>query len=301
MSQVEDYPGVVQCCPPAQGGPGSTGGVGGPCQGQGMAAQPAINAFGNDMATLQKDWGTLTPAARTARLQSLVDAQATRNNFPAPRITTPRDLGAGRNGELRFSGWQVAISPGLMNASTLSRQQAEQLGDTLYHETRHAEQWFLMARRDADGGLTADQIQSQLSVPPRVAQAAVANPIPATDARRGCADAMYNSVYGTNAAARNATLGDLGTKSASLALANQALAQATAARNTLAASPGTTAQALANANNLVNSTYATVTGQYNSFQTTYAAYRALPEEADAWNAGTRAAAAVKSAFAPTGP
>lgn len=301
MSPVEDYPGVVQRCPAAQGGPGSTGGPGGPCQGQGMSAQPTINAFGNDMATLQKDWGTLTPAARTARLQSLVDAQARSNNFPAPRITTPSDLGPGRNGELRFSGWQVAINPVLMNASTLSRQQAEQLGDTLYHETRHAEQWFLMARRDADEGLTAPQIQSQLRVPPRVAQAAAVNPIPATDARRGCADAMYNSVYGTNAAARNSTLGDLGAKSAALALTNQALAQATAARNTLAATLGTTAQALASANNLVNTTYATAMAQYNSFETTYAAYRALPEEADAWNAGTRAAAAVKSAFAPKGP
>lgn len=40
---------------------------------------------------------------------------------------------------------------------------------------------------------------------------------------------------------------------------------------------------------------------YDSFQTTYAAYRALPEEADAWDAGTRAAAAVKSAFGPRGP
>ena len=301
MSQVENYPGVVQCCPAAHGGPGSTGGPGGPCKGQGMSAQPAINTFGNNMATLQKDWGTLTPAARTARLQSLVDAQATNNNFPAPRITTPSDLGPGRNGELRFSGWQVAINPGLMNASTLSLQQAEQLGDTPYHETRHAEQWFLMARRDADAGLTAPQIQSQLRVPPRVAQAAAANPIAATDARRGCADAMYNSVYGTNAAARNATLGDLGTESASLASANQALAQATAARNTLAATPGTTVQALASANNLVSSTYATAIAQYNSFQTTYTAYRALPEEADAWDAGTRAAAAVKSAFAPKGP
>ena len=301
MSQVEDYPGVVQRCPPAHGGPGSTAGVGGPCQGQGMSAQPAINAFGNDMATLQKDWGTLTPAARTARLQSLVDAQATGNNFPAPRITTPSDLGAGRNGELRFRRWQVAINPGLMNASTLSRQQAEELGDTIYHETRHAEQWFLMARRDAAAGLTASQIESRLSVPPLVAQAAVADPLAAAGSRRGCADAMYNSVYGTDAAARNATLTDLGTKSASLASANQALAQATAARDTLAATPGTTAQALAGANNLVNSTYATAMAQYHSFQTTYAAYRALPEEADAWNAGTRAAAAVKSAFAPKGP
>lgn len=87
-----------------------------------------------------------------------------------------------------------------------------ELGDTLYHETRHAEQWFLMARRDADAGLTAPQIQSQLGVPPRVAQAAVANPIPATDARRSCADAMYNSVYGTNAAPATRRLATWGPK-----------------------------------------------------------------------------------------
>jgi hypothetical protein len=101
-----------------------------------------------------------------------------------------------------------------------------------------------MARRDVDAGLTAPQIQSQLSVPSRVAQAAVANPIPTTDVRRGCADTLYNSVYGANAAARNATLGALGTKGASLSSANRALAQATAARKTLAATTGATAQAL---------------------------------------------------------
>ena len=297
-----------------------------PCQGQGMSAQTQVDAYAKGVATLQADWGRLrTPAQRKERLQSLVDKQAAAAGFPPPEVTTPTDLGTGRNGELRFSDWQVAVNPSLTSASVLSPAQATALGDTLYHETRHAEQWYLMARRQAAEQHDAKEIQTQLKVPRFITSQAVATPLAKADARRACADAMYNSVYGASATGRNTTLTNLGPHSeaargASVAY-KQALADRDRAQKQMAADQKSMAllksrmppasaeeleaasarfqlasQKLLAAQAASAAAYDKAKATYDTYQITYAAYRALPEEADAWNAGSRAATAVNSAL-----
>jgi hypothetical protein len=107
---------------------------------------------------------------------------------------------------------------------------------------------------------------------------------------------IFDSVYGANAAKRNETLARLDTQSRALQESNDAYAQAKAARELFLRSPGTGKDAIEAADKLLNSHRLIATTQYTAFEPTYTAYRALPEEADAWDAGSRAAAAVNAAL-----
>src|SRR5262249_4346713 len=196
--------GAVQPCPKsAAGGPSAPG----PCQGLGMSAPAEVDAFADDMAKLQQDWPSLSGRARLDRLQAMVDARAASAGFPAPAVIAPPGLRY--SGILRFTRWEIGINPSLVQSERLSPQQVAELGDTLYHETRHAEQWSLIAKRQAGDGLASDQICNELSVPEKVAADATKRPLVPSDSRRPCADALYTSIYGAGRITRNTTINNL--------------------------------------------------------------------------------------------
>ncbi len=307
---------------PAQPCPKATPGR--PCQGIGMSAPAEIESFADDMAGLQREWPQLPPAERIARLQTMVDARASAAGFPAPEVTTPWELGE-RSGELRFRDWEVAINAALMKSNTLSPKQAAELGNTLYHETRHAEQWSLIARRQAAEGHAAEEIRNELSLPRRIARDAAKHPLPASDSRRPCADALYKSVYGEDGAARNRTLTNVGRHGNDCRLANDAYKAAVTEEERLKSQfslerkaylsckernpPPTKAELDAMARQC-NHTIAKLQAAesrseecrkaaeaaHSKYSKTYNDYRTLPEEADAWDSGGRAATAITSRF-----
>lgn len=290
-----------------------------PCAGQGMSDQAAIDAFAGDMTRLQADWGDLTAEERRDRMQAAVGARAQAAGFPAPKVVLADDLG-GRHGELRFRTWDVAVNQDLAEKDTLSDEDAAKLGDTLAHETRHGEQWYLIARRDAAEGMDAAAIQRQRHLPNVIAQQAARQPLAADDSRRACADAMHRSVYGADAAARNRTIRGLKTHGDQVAEAKAAYEAAIARTREMAeranqandayktltttqsADPADVAAALQSAQ-AAYADWQTAKGESDSAlthwqnshaaqQQNYADYRALPEEADAWDVGGRTGAAM---------
>jgi len=212
-----------------------------------------------------------------------------------------------------------------MEGDRLSPKQAAELGNTLYHETRHAEQWSLMAKRQAAEGHVAEQIRYQLAVPGRIASDAEKHPLPALDSRRPCADALYNSVYGENRAARNGTLTNLEKHGNDCRRANDAYDAALAEEHRLKSQlaleqkallsckernpPPTRAELDAMArrcNHTISELKAvqsrseecrkTADAAYSTYSKTYNDYRTLAEEADAWDSGGRASTAIISRF-----
>lgn len=289
-----------------------------------MSAPTEIESFADDMAGLQRQWPQLPPADRMARLQTIVDARASAAGFPPPDVTAPWGLGE-RSGELRFRNWEVAINAALVKSDSLSPKQAAQLGDTLYHETRHAEQWSLIAKRQAAEGHAAEQIRNELGVPARIARDAAKHPLPSSDSRRPCADALYTSVYGEHGAARNRTLNNLGKHSNDCRVANDAYEVAWTEEERLksqlslerkaylackARNPAPTEAELDARAKQCNQTLAKLnTAQskseecrkaaeaaHSTYSKTYNDYRTLPEEADAWDSGNRASRAIISRF-----
>lgn len=317
--------GAVQPCPKsAAGGPSAPG----PCQGLGMSAPAEVDAFADDMAKLQQDWPSLSGRARLDRLQAMVDARAASAGFPAPDVTTPEELGR-QNGELNFKEWEIAINPSLVRSERLSAEQTAELGDTLYHETRHAEQWSLIAKRQAGEGLAADQIRYGLYVPDNVATDAVKRPLARSDSRRPCADALYKSIYGAGRVARNATIDNLQKHGKAYALANQEYERAVAEEKRLMSElsrqlqsytackerkpPPTEAELHTLAKQRNDSAAKLRTAQLRSaecrgradaarqtYRKTYDDYRALPEEVDAWDAGGRSSTAIMARLSEGG-
>jgi hypothetical protein len=84
-------------------------------------------------------------------------------------------------------------------------QQAYQI-KVVYHEARHAEQWFQIARARAGLGETPDQIATSLQLPPHVAEVAALFPMTPQDGRYYQAEEWYESVYGTGRPHRHEVL-----------------------------------------------------------------------------------------------
>ncbi|TFW32468.1 hypothetical protein [Massilia horti] len=251
-----------------------------------MSAEAQINGFSSGMAALQKDWPKLKPAQRQQRLQALASAQAQANGSPSPRLVkmTEKELkdDPQKNGIFSYKEWQIKVNPNLLQHNELSAQQAAALGDTIYHETRHAEQWYLIARRQAETEGKASTILK--TFPPPVAKKAASQPLGASDCRRLCADQLYTSVWGAGSQSRNTTLHNLGPQTKAYLEAKKAHEAATKSGD-----QAKIAQAAAR-----------LAATQQTYVATYAAYRALPEEADAWDCGGRAKKGIEDALKPKG-
>jgi len=289
-----------------------------------MSSQAQVELFADDMVDLQREWPQLPPADRIQRLQTIVDTRASAVGFPPPDVTAPWGLGA-TSGQLNFRDWEVAINPGLLKSDSLSPKQAAELGNTLYHETRHAEQWSLMARRQAAEGCAAAQIHTELALPGRIARDAAQRPLPASDPRRPCADALYKSVYGEDGTARNRTLNNLGKHGDDCRRANDFYMEAMGEEQRLKSqlsleqkaflsckerNPPPTRGELDAMARQCNQTIAKLKAAqtrseecrkaadaaHSTYSRTYNDYRTLPEEADAWDSGARASTAIINRF-----
>ena len=290
-----------------------------PCQGIGMSAPAEVDAFANEMAKLQQDWPFLKATDRLARLQAMVDTRAAKAGFPPPSVIAPKGLPY--SGLLQFKRWEIAINSSLVQGERLSSEQAARLGDTLYHEARHAEQWSLIAKKRAGDGLAAEQIYYELQVAEDVAIDATKQPLGLSDARRPCADALHKSIYGAGRVARNTTLNNLEEHGAACALANEDHERAVAEEKRLKAEflrhdqsytaskegkpPPTEAELHTLIKRRNDSAAKLRTAQLRSaecqrtadaarqtYSKTYTDYRTLPEEADAWDSGGRTSTAI---------
>lgn len=141
----------------------------------------------------------------------------------------------GASGEFDFGTWAIELNeatafPGATKISDLTDAQISDVADTIYHESRHAEQWYRIARSRAGKALAqtatnqerdraAAQIATDMDIPARVAQAACARPLYASwaskhggapDKKVQEAEAWDKSVYGADATYRNEiVLGDV--------------------------------------------------------------------------------------------
>jgi hypothetical protein len=167
------------------------------------------------------------------RAQAVVnDVNEQLGHVGVPQVYWRFNAAHGTGAVFDFSSWTMELGeqPYQMDVADFATpdQQAWQIS-AVYHEARHSEQWFRMARERLGLGATTDQVVHQMQIPDWVVQWAAQNPITQCDASQYEAEQWYQSVYGAGAASRNQTLSNV--------------------------------------------------------QGNYPAYRALPEEADAWTTG----------------
>lgn len=251
--------------------------------------------------------GLASPAGRqtfSEKARRLLEFQQTRRLLPADERR--RMLTTASNAELRRTGvpevtssfspitsgetlgsmshesWDLQLNEARIAPPVARRGQppppsvSEQMGsiaNTIYHESRHAEQHFRVARLMAAGGATAEEIHARTGLPMEVVRAAVASPLEVPETGRTPemleAEQWYHSFVGRDAVARAETL-------RTLHQANLDLAQAHA-RVLIAGLSGTPEDRVA------------ARRDYELAQSlqeiAHEDYRELPEERDAWEVG----------------
>jgi hypothetical protein len=153
-------------------------------------------------------WITLTPAGRaTAMHRALADLFPLMNGMPAPGLNLVADLG--RNvGQFAFTTWNLTVASGAFSgAAQPTRAEFIDAAKTIYHEGRHCEQWFHMARYAASGGqLSAAELANGLGIPRRIADAAWSKKMDSRDAMFRFTKMWFDSVYGRSGFTREITL-----------------------------------------------------------------------------------------------
>jgi hypothetical protein len=173
-----------------------------------------IQEPGNIQDYVHSVWGDtnscMSPDDRAAAVVSHVNEQL--QTAGVPPVTWRFNAAHGTGAVFSFSDWTMELgeSPYSMDVAdnATTDEQAWQVS-AVYHEARHAEQWFRMARERIGLGATAEQVALVMPIPLTVAQWAAQSPIQQCDASQYEAEEWYRSVYGDGSAHRNATLNDV--------------------------------------------------------------------------------------------
>jgi hypothetical protein len=235
----------------------------------GIRSPFAIGRFVEAAKKVEANWATLKPLERAKVFAVAANAELAKAGVPAAKVKMKKMDDSGR---FSFSTWTLTLGTEAFAAAAPSSAEIMDAADTVYHETRHAEQWFRMARLKAGAGWKAAKIAYKMSIPLKIAKAAEKAPLTGVGDEVTEASAWYESVYGKGAKARNKTLTDLSKVGA-------ALDKAIAALEKLEKKPKATVKQKAAAQKKVDD----LRKKYDAID---AAYHALPEEADAWAVGS---------------
>jgi len=243
-------------------------------------------AFGKASQTGVIDkWHELTPRKRAEKLVELVNVHLKKAEVPP--VIPALDEKSNNAGSFSFSIWQMQIGLEALEIAQPTVEQARDLVDTIYHEARHAEQFFRIAQlramqlRKQNPKATDEAIKAlivkETKIQPDAVAAAVRKPLPEGSMQALIAQGWYDSVFGKGDPHRRATLKELTASAAALEKALKAV--------------------------VVNETPATLAALVKADERhtkADAAYKNLPEENDAWATGPMTGPGVTSG-APAPP
>jgi hypothetical protein len=134
-------------------------------------------AYGEEVqAEVIDQWSTFkTAEERRDKLVELVNHRLVAAGVPP--VAAVFDTGPAGGGHFNDETWSMAISQRRLEAPTVDAAQARLVTETTYHEARHAEQGFQIARLRAAQGLSARGIATELGIPPRIATLAKGSPL----------------------------------------------------------------------------------------------------------------------------
>jgi hypothetical protein len=172
----------------------------------GLNVKATGKAFGKQAQKEVIDaWQTLpTPEARRDKLVELLNTRLAANQVPP--VTPAFDKNPVDQGSLDPEFWQMQIGKQLVASAALSQKQAQNLVETVWHEGRHAEQWFRMAQFRAAQGLSARGISAELNLEATVAGKAKNQPLALGSMEAVIAQGWWESVAGSGSAHREAVL-----------------------------------------------------------------------------------------------
>lgn len=223
----------------------------------GLATDENKEDFADASEEVQSAWGTLTTAEERANL-IIEKVNTSLSASGVHEVTVSFVDTGGAEAEFDFTTWSVSIGRDKFESDVISDEEMANLSNTIYHEARHAEQWYRIAQLLAGKGKTAAQIATETFIETGAVAAAVTDPIQPGTMEAVIAQGWYDSIYGRDSAHRERVLTELAAAGNALEAANDAVAADPSEANVAA-------QTRARAR----------------FRTAHADYKNLPEEADA--------------------
>jgi len=255
-----------------------------PCAGFGLNAAANATEFAQGFKRLEQQWRHMSRDQRLNGLEALAMQQYRKFQPAMPIVNAVVGDDTGGEGGAYFdpASWTMTFWRATLDNNHPSASELSNLADAVYHESRHAEQWFLMARwystntptfgPDArDQGIAAFRMGSNLQIPPSVANLARQLPLAKGAPQEQCASLLYDQVYGKGKDQNVATENGL----------VQAETEDQAAQNyydTVSNERPTNVKK-------INAAGAALQQANNRYNAAYAAYAKLTEEADALATG----------------
>ncbi len=139
--------------------------------GSGLADVAVMQDYINAMRDSWREWGGLDRNQRLDRLAGKANQLLAKFGVPEVQVTA---WGTGVTASFMRGLWTMSIGEGLLEKKEVDVEAFARLAGSIYHEARHAEQTFRVARKLAAEGESIDSIASKLRIPRDRAAAAVA-------------------------------------------------------------------------------------------------------------------------------
>lgn len=235
----------------------------------GIGSSLAVGRYVASAKQIQADWEKLTPKQRAERFNQAASDELTRIGVPSPKVELA-DLGS-RAGEFSSKPWRMKLGQGPLGQSEVADGQAASVADTVYHESRHAEQFFRMARLLAGQRKPAADIADELDIPTEVAAAAKEKPLDAKSTEGKEAQGFYDSNSGKGMEHRDHVFREMAVRKLARKEAEDEVVKVRDDPKSTPAEQEAAERSWQDAR--------------KAWKNIYQQYLALPEEADAWKVG----------------
>jgi len=146
----------------------------------GLRGKKASKSYAKKVAAAESGWNNLTPLKRIAALLGPANDQLSKAKVPTVMgIIDPLGTMQGTATHASFNRalWQVWFNPAYLGPG-ITPAQFGRIANTVYHECRHAEQTFRVARKLAAEGRNPTEIAQMISISTEKAKEAADYPLP---------------------------------------------------------------------------------------------------------------------------
>lgn len=168
----------------------------------GLATDDSIESYTNAVDGLDVQWQNAPPGAtplataqqRAADLMAIINQRLGDLGIP-PLTPIVRRMRGRAVGDLNYPRWQMRLNRVLFSQA-IDDPTFNDMVTTVYHEARHAEQFFRIAQMLAGRGRTPTQIHRLTQIPTDVCKLAAAQPVAPGSMEAAIAEGWYDSWYG---------------------------------------------------------------------------------------------------------
>jgi uncharacterized Zn-binding protein involved in type VI secretion len=140
--------------------------------GFGLLDPARAGSFCKDWCAFLKEWPALNEGERVARIQEIVNKHLAASGVPPVKVIS--GVTGGATGQFSIDAWAITLNKDIMTSPALQDNFGAPFGGLVYHESRHAEQYYMASRHQASQPrMTGSKVSTSMAVPPNVGASAM--------------------------------------------------------------------------------------------------------------------------------